>query len=133
MVLPKPYHFKFTQVLFYILDKFFLESFSKNMGFATYNELLKRFQKADFYCNNKIPVQFLFIVWIFCSRQTSNMVNKLLQRTLRIILNDHIKYFEVLLQKSNDKSSRNRNIRTLVIELYKLKIRFNTKYEKYRC
>ena len=113
-------------MLFYILDKLFLESFPKNIGFATYNELLKRFQKADFYCNNKIPVQFLFIVWIFCSRQTSNMVNKLRQRALRIIL-------KVLLQKSNDKSSRNRNIRTLVIELYKLKIRFSTKYEKYRC
>ena len=57
----------------------------------------------------------------YCSRQTNNMINKLHERALRLVLNDHVSDFETLLRKSNDVSSHHRNIQTLVIELYKIK------------
>ena len=40
---------------------------------------------------------------------------------MTITLNDHISNFETLLHKSNDISSRHRNIQMLVIKLYKIK------------
>ena len=37
---------------------------------------------------------------MFCSKQTNNMINKLHERALRTVLNDHISDFEKPLQKS---------------------------------
>ena len=61
------------------------------------------------------------LVWMFCSRQTNNMINKLHERALRLVLNDHISDFETLLHKSNDISIHHGNIQMLLIELYKMK------------
>ena len=61
------------------------------------------------------------LVWMFCSRQTNNMINELHKRALRLVLNDHVSDFEVLLRKSNDISCHHRNIQMLMIELYKIK------------
>ena len=58
---------------------------------------------------------------MFCSRQTNNIINKLKEGALKIVLNNHISDFETLLQKSNDISSLHRNIQVLLIELYKMK------------
>ena len=63
---------------------------------------------------------------MFCSIQTNkanNMINKLLEKTLKIVLNDHISdsSFGALLHKSNDISWHYRNIQMLTIELYKFK------------
>ena len=58
---------------------------------------------------------------MFCSRQTNNMINKLHERALRLVLNHHVSDFEALLRKSNDKSCYHRNIQMLMIELYKIK------------
>ena len=49
------------------------------------------------------------------------MKNKLHERAMRIVLNDHISDFEALLHKSNDVSSHHRNIQMLMIEHYKIK------------
>ena len=58
---------------------------------------------------------------MFCSRQRNNMTNKLHERALRLVLNDHISDFEALLRKSNDIPCHCRNIQMLMIELYKIK------------
>ena len=58
---------------------------------------------------------------MFCSRQTNNMINKLHERALRLVLNDHVSDFEALLRKSNDISCHDRNIQMLMIELYRIK------------
>ena len=52
---------------------------------------------------------------MFCSRQTNNMINKLHERALRLVLNDHVSDFEALLCESNDVSCHHRNIQMLMI------------------
>ena len=97
-------------------------SFSKDLGFVTFNKLLKQFRKR-LILNAIMKSQFSYcsLVRIFCSRQTNHMINKLHERALRIVLHDHISNFETLLQKSNEIFSHHRNIQTLMIELYNIK------------
>ena len=58
---------------------------------------------------------------MFHSRQTNNVINKLHETALKLVLNDHVNDFEALLRKSNDVSCNHRNIQMLMIELYKIK------------
>ena len=73
--------------------------------------------------NALIKLQFSYcpLVWMFCSRQTSNMINNIHERALRIVLNDHISDFETMLGNINDITIHHRNIQTLMIELFKIK------------
>ena len=47
------------------------------------------------------------------------MINKVHEKALRVILNDHKSYFETLLQNDNDVCNHHRNIQTLLIEIFK--------------
>ena len=58
---------------------------------------------------------------MFCSRQTNNMINKIHERALRIVLNDHISDFETMLRNINGVTIHHRNIQILMIELFKIK------------
>ena len=58
---------------------------------------------------------------MFCSRQTNNIINKIHERAFRIVLNGYISDFEAMLRNMNDITIRHRNIRTLMIELFKVK------------
>ena len=58
---------------------------------------------------------------MICSRQTKNMTNKLHERALRLVLDDHVSDFEALLRRSNDVSYHHRNIQMLMVEFYKIK------------
>ena len=58
---------------------------------------------------------------MFCSRQTNNMINKLHERALWLVLNDHVSDFEALLRKSSNIFCHYRNIQIHMIELYKIK------------
>ena len=48
------------------------------------------------------------------------MINKVHERALRVILNDHESDFETLLQNNNDVCNHHRNIQTLLIEIFKI-------------
>ena len=51
---------------------------------------------------------------MFCStRQTNNVINKIHQRALRIVLNNHISDFETILRNMNDITIHHGNIQTL--------------------
>ena len=64
----------------------------------TFNALIK----SEFsYCPS---------VWMFCSRQTNNIINKILKRALRIVLSDHFSDFETMLLNTNDIAIHHRNI-----------------------
>ena len=52
------------------------------------------------------------------------MINKILERALREILNDHESDFETLLGNNNDICNHHRNIHTLLIEIFKIKTDF---------
>ena len=58
---------------------------------------------------------------MFCSRQTNNLIKKLHERALRLVLNDRVSDFEALSRKSNDISYHHRNIQMLMIKHYKIK------------
>ena len=58
---------------------------------------------------------------MFCSRTSNNMINRIHERVLRLILNDHTSDFDTLLQNNNNTCNHHRNIQTLVIEIYKTK------------
>ena len=99
------------------------ESFSKDLGFATFNRLLKRFWKKQLIFNAIIKSQFSFcpLEWMFCSRQT-NMINTLHERALGIALKDYISdFFWGITSQKQWISSHHRNIQMLMIELYKIK------------
>ena len=49
------------------------------------------------------------------------MINKIYDRALRIVLNDHIGDFEIILRNINDITSHHRSILTLMIERFKIK------------
>ena len=61
---------------------------------------------------------------MFCSRQTNNMINKIHERALRIVLNDHIRDLETMLRNINDITIHHRNIQTLITDLFKIKYGF---------
>ena len=66
--------------------------------------------------NSIIKSQFSYcsLVWMFCSRTSNNMINKLHERSLRSILNDYS-------SDNNDTCNHNRNIQALLIEVFKMK------------
>ena len=53
------------------------------------------------------------------------MINKIHERALRLILNDHTSGFDTLLQNNNDTCNHYRTIQTLMIEIYKMKNNLN--------
>ena len=55
------------------------------------------------------------------SRTSNNMINKIHERALQLILTDNKSDFDTLLQNSN----HHRNIQTLVVEIYKIKNNLN--------
>ena len=53
------------------------------------------------------------------------MTNNIHEWALRLVLNDHITDFDTLLQSNNDTCNHHRNIQTLMVEIYKIKINLN--------
>ena len=78
--------------------------------------------KKKMIFNALIKSQFSYcpLVWMFCSRQTTN-INKIHERALRIVLSDHISDFATMLQNMNEITIHHRNIQILMIEPFKIK------------
>ena len=49
------------------------------------------------------------------------MINKVHERAMKVILNDHESDFETLLQNNNYVCNHHRKIQTLLIEIFKIK------------
>ena len=62
------------------------------------------------------------LVWMFSSRKLNNMINKLHERSLRIILKNYSSNFNILLESNSDhrNNSHHRNIQALLIEVFKM-------------
>ena len=59
------------------------------------------------------------IIWMYCQRQSNNLINRIHERALRIAYNDYVSNFEVLLSKDNAMTIHERNIQSLAVEIYK--------------
>ena len=58
---------------------------------------------------------------MFCSRTLNNMIKRVHERDLRVILCDDLSDYESLLQNNRDISSLYKNIQSLTIEIFKIK------------
>ena len=84
------------------------------------NQLNDSEKKLLFNAVVKSQFNYCPLVWMFCSRTSNNMINKVHERALRIILNDDINNFETLLQNNNDICNHHKNIQTMMIEIFKI-------------
>ena len=73
--------------------------------------------------NSIIKSQFSYCpsVWMFCSTTSNNMIKKLHERSLRIILNGYSGNFNILLENINEIYNHHRNIQALLIEVFNMK------------
>ena len=60
---------------------------------------------------------------MFCSRTSNNMINKLHEKSLRIILNDYSSNFNILLENNDDICNHHKNIQAVLTEVFKMKNR----------
>ena len=68
-----------------------------------------------------IKSQFAYcpLVWMFCFRESNNLINKIHERALKLIYQDNSN-FEVLLEKQHDFSIHQRDLQFLMTEIYKI-------------
>ena len=112
--------------------------FDNNLSFNTHlNKLCKKasqklhalarvstfmsFNQRKIIMNAFIQSQFSYcpLLWMCHSRIIHTQINKIHERALKIVYNDHISSFETLLDKSGTVSIHHRNLQLLAVELYK--------------
>ena len=71
--------------------------------------------------NSVIKSQFTYcpLIWMFTSHYLNNALNKIHERALRLIYNDHEKSFNSILTENNLKTILQRNLEFLAIEIHK--------------
>ena len=90
-----------------------LARMSKILGFQQMKLLIKSFFESQFaYCP---------LVWMLYNRSLNNKINKLHERSLRILYKDDCSTFEQLLAKDESVTMHDRNVQKLAIEMYKVK------------
>ena len=57
---------------------------------------------------------------MFCSRQSNNLINKVLERGVRLIYRDETRDFQQILRKRNEITIHQRNLQVLMTEVYKI-------------
>ena len=69
-----------------------------------------------------IESQFKYcpLIWMFHSRRMNNKINKLHERSLRIVYDDYSSPFEALLEKDRSFSIHHQNIQCLLTEIFKM-------------
>ena len=60
------------------------------------------------------------LVWMFCSRQSNNLINKVHEGGLRLTYRDKTKDFQQILREQNEITIHQRNLQVLVTEMYKI-------------
>ena len=61
------------------------------------------------------------LVWMFCSRTLNARINKLQERSLRILYKDDVSTFEELLDQDGSITVHDQNIKLLATEMFKVK------------
>ena len=60
------------------------------------------------------------LVWMFCSRQSNNLINKVHERGLRLTYRDETKDFQQILRELNEITIHQRNLQVLMTKVYKV-------------
>ena len=85
---------------------------------ASYIDVHKR--KIIYTSIIKSQFSYCPLVWMFCSRNSNTLINKVQERALRISLQDNESDFCTLLSKNKEVSIHHRNIQVLVTEIFKV-------------
>ena len=91
-----------------------LHALSRVSGLMSINQrriLMKSFIQSQF--------GYSPLVWMFHSRELNNRINRIHERSLRVVYRDNVSSFGELLEKDNSFTIHERNIQSLAIELYK--------------
>ena len=92
------------------------------MGFKEKEVLLNSFVLSNFnYCP---------LVWHFCSSKSLKKIEKIQERTLRILYNDSTSDYNQLLNKSSKASMEVKRLRNLALEIFKTLNHLNPEYMK---
>ena len=80
------------------------------------------FHKRRLLLNTFIESQFSHcpLVWMFCSRTMNRKINRIHERSLRLVYNDYKSSFHDLLKNDKSISIHHRNIHCVAIEMYKV-------------
>ena len=68
----------------------------------------------------KSQLIYCLLFWMFCPRSSSNLINKVQERALRITYNDQLTDFKSLLSNHNEITIHQRNLQVLMTEIYKI-------------
>ena len=69
----------------------------------------------------KPQLNYCPLVWMFCSKKSNNLANKVQERALRLTYKDNENNFQTLLNENNEASVHQRNLQFLMTEVYKTK------------
>ena len=90
-----------------------LARISSYMSIQQRRRIMKAFISSQFgYCP---------LVWLFCSRNANNRMNRIQERALRIVYNDKVSSFSALLERDNSVTIHSRNLQVLATEIFKVK------------
>ena len=90
-----------------------LARFVPYMEVAKKRVLMKAFISSQFnYCP---------LVWMLHSRSLNRRINRIHERSLRMVYNDYESSFELLLEKDGSVKIHEKNIQVLVTEMFKIK------------
>ena len=90
-----------------------LARISPFMDFNKKRTLFNAFFESQFsYCP---------LTWMLHTRELNNKINRLQEKCLRIIFNDYCSSFQELLEKNKTDCIHHRNLKSLCIEIYKVK------------
>ena len=69
---------------------------------------------------NKLRFSYCFLISIFFWRKSNNLINKIQERSLRIVTNDKNSNFEDLLRSNNQITVHLRNFQVLIAKVFKI-------------
>ena len=70
------------------------------------------------------------IIWMYCQRQSNNLINKIHERALRIAYNDYTSTFNMLLEKDGSLMIHEKNTHALAFEIFKTRNNLNPTFMK---
>ena len=94
-----------------------LKRISRSMGHTERKLIMQAFTLSNFdYCA---------MIWHFCSESNTAKIEKIQERALRLVLDDHISDYPILLGKAAIDPLKTKRIKTLATEIYKTTINPN--------
>ena len=95
---------------------------AKSICWKAVQKLSALLRKKKLLYKSMIKSQFNYcpLVWVFCSRQSNNLINKIHEQSLRTSHKDQKTSYHNLLETHNELTIHQRNLQVLMTEIYKI-------------